>query len=85
MTDGLGLVIKRAEQLRLPAVPHARPDRANVGGGEDEEHLQALQILHHGGEILDGLAIREIARLRDHRHHEVLFHEPRHGFRFGWR
>ena len=32
----LGLVIERAQQLRLPAVPDARADRADVGGGQDQ-------------------------------------------------
>ena len=39
----LGLVVERAQQLRLPAVPDARADRPDVGDGQDEEQLQALQ------------------------------------------
>ena len=61
----LGLVIERAEELRLPAVPDAGADRADVGGGEDGQQLQPLERLHHRGEILDGLAVGQVARLRD--------------------
>ena len=40
--DRLGLVIERADELRLPAVPHARSDRLDVHGGEDGEQLEPL-------------------------------------------
>ena len=72
----LGLVIERAQELRLPAVPHPGPDRANVGGGEDGQKLHPLQRLHHGGEILDRLAVGQIARLRHRRHDEVDLDQP---------
>ena len=39
----LGLVIERAQELRLPAVPHPGPDRADVGGGQDGQQLHPLQ------------------------------------------
>ena len=45
----LGLVIERANELRLPAVPHARSDRLDVGGGEDGKQLHALDRLHDRG------------------------------------
>ena len=41
--------------------------------------------LHHGGEILDGLAVGQIARLRHARHDEVIFDQPGHGFGVGRR
>ncbi len=72
----LGFIIKRAQQLRLPAVPNSRPDRADVGGGKNGEKLQPLERLHHGGEIFDGLSVGKIARLCDARHHEVLLDQP---------
>ena len=81
----LGLVIERAQELRLPAVPDAGPDRADVGGGQDGEQLHALQRLHHGGEVLDGLAVGQVARLRDRRHHEVLLDQPGDGLGVGRR
>ena len=52
------------------------PDRADVGGGQDGEELQPLQRLHHGGEILDRLAVGQIARLRHRRHHEMHLDQP---------
>ena len=39
----LGLVIERAYELRLPAVPDAGADRADIGGGQDGKKLHALQ------------------------------------------
>ena len=77
----LGLVIERAQQLRFPAVPHPGADGADVGGGEDGEKLQPLQRLHDGGEILDGLAVGKIARLRHRRHHQMNLDQP--GDQFG--
>ena len=35
-----------------------------------------LQRLHHGGEILDGFAVGQIARLRHRRHHQMHFDQP---------
>ena len=72
----LGLVIERAQKLRLPAVPHARADGADVGRGQDGEKLQPLQRLHHGGEILDRFAVGQIARLRHRRHHQMHLDQP---------
>ena len=39
----LGLVVERAQQLALPAVPDAGADRLDVGDGEDQEQLQPLE------------------------------------------
>ena len=72
----LGLVIQRAQQLRLPAVPDAGADAPDVRGGQDRQQLHLLDRLHHGREILDGLAVRQVARLRHHRHRQVLFDQP---------
>ena len=68
----LGLIIKRADKLRFPAVPHAGADRLDVGGGQDGQQLQPFRRLHHGGEILDRLAVGQVARLRHRRHHQML-------------
>ena len=43
------------------------------------EHLQPLQRLHDRGEIEDGLAIVEVARLGDLAHGEVLLDQPDDG------
>jgi hypothetical protein len=72
----LGFVIQRAHKLRFPAVPDAGTDRADVGSGQDSQELHALERLHHGGEVLDGLAVGQVARLRHRRHHEMNFDQP---------
>ena len=79
----LGLVIQRAQQLRLPAVPDAGADAADIGGGQDGQQLHLLDRLHHGGEILDGLAVRQVARLRHRRHGQMLLDQPRDQFGVG--
>src|SRR6185312_13774686 len=50
--DGFGLVVQCADQLRLPAVPYARADRADVCGRENGEQLQTFGRLNGGGEVL---------------------------------
>ena len=72
----LGLVIKRAQELRFPAVPDPRAHRADVGRGQDSQQLHAFERLHNRGEVLDGLAVGEVARLRDGRHDEMDFDQP---------
>ena len=74
--DRLGLVIERAQQLALPAVPDARPDRADVADGEDEEQLQPLRRLHDLRKIHDRAAVGEVARLGDPRHGQMLLDQP---------
>ncbi len=76
---GLGLVVERAQELALPAVPDAGSDRLDVGDGEHQQHLQALHRLHDGGEIEDGLAVVEVARLGGDRHGEMLLDQPGDG------
>jgi hypothetical protein len=72
----LGLVIERAQELALPAVPDAGADRLDVADRQHEKHLQPLEALHHRGEIEDGLPIVEVARLGGHRHQEMMLDEP---------
>ena len=72
----LGLPIERAQQLALPAVPDAGPDRANVADGEHEQHLQPLLRLHDRGERLGRSRVGEIAPLRRVGHDQMLFDEP---------
>ena len=81
----LGLVVERAQQLRLPAVPHPGPDGADVGGGQHHQQLQPFERLDHGGEILDGPAIGEIPRLGGDRHHQMLLDQPGDGLGLGRR
>src|SRR5262249_16343169 len=35
----LGLVVKRTDELRFPAVPDTRTDRPDIGGGENSQQL----------------------------------------------
>ncbi len=42
----LGGVIKLAQQLALPAVPHARTHGANVGDSQDQQQAQHFRRLH---------------------------------------
>ena len=49
----LGLVVERAQQLALPAVPDAGTDRADVGDGQHQQQLQPLRALHDVGEVAD--------------------------------
>ena len=79
----LGLVIQRAQQLRLPAVPHAGADAPDVGGGQDGQQLHLLDGLHDGGKILDRLAVGQVARLRHRGHCEVFFDQPCHQLGIG--
>ena len=39
--------------------------------------------MHHRGEILDGLAVGQIARLRHARHHQMIFDQPGDGLGVG--
>ena len=76
---GLGLVVERAQELALPAVPDAGADRLDVGDGEHQQHPQPLHRLHDGGEIEDGLAVVEVARLGGDAHGQVLLDQPGDG------
>ena len=40
----LGLVIERANELRLPAVPHAGPDRADIDDGQHRQQPQKSSL-----------------------------------------
>ena len=72
----LGLMIERAQQLALPAVPDARADGADVGDGQHQQQLQALGRANDVREIADGLGIADIARLRIGAHDEMLLDQP---------
>ena len=72
----LRLVIERAHQLALPAVPHARPDSADVAQRQAMQQAQTVDRLHPGGESLDGARVGEIAALRRLRHGQMLLDQP---------
>ena len=69
-------MIERAQQLPLPAVPHAGPYGADVAYGQDQQVFEPFCRLHGCREGLDGLAVGKIARLRGHAHGEVFQHQP---------
>ena len=76
--QGFGFEIEFAQELRLPAIPDARADGADVGRGEDQQHPQAFGRLHHMDEVLDGLRIGDIAFLGRVAHHQMMANEPGH-------
>ena len=78
----LGFRIERAEQLALPAVPHAGSHGADVGNRQDDQQLQPLEALHDGAEVENGLEVVEIAHLRGLAHQQVIADEPGNRFRF---
>ena len=70
------------QQLCFPSVPNARPNGANVAGGQHQQHLKALAALHDCCEILNGPDIREVAFLRGIRHKEMMQDQPNNGVGF---
>ena len=72
-------VVKLAQQRRLPAVPHLRPDRADIGGGQHQQQLQPLGRLHALDESLDRLRVADVALEGGVAHQEVPAHQPRDG------
>jgi hypothetical protein len=74
-----GFVIKLAQQLALPAVPHAGPHGADIGDGQHQQQAQHLRRLHGVDEIAHGLGIGDVALLRGVAHHQMVAHQPRHG------
>ena len=77
----LGLIIERAQELALPAVPDARANGADIGYSEDQQQTQALQRLDTLGKVHDRLAIVEVSGLRDHGHGQVFLDQPGHELR----
>ncbi len=75
----VGLVIQGAQELTLPAVPDAWPDRADVGGGHDQEQAQALGRLDHLGHVAHRLGIVGVALERGSAQQQMMAHQPRHG------
>ena len=77
----LGGGVQIAQQLPLPAVENAGPDRTDIGDGQQQQQAQALGRLHDLDEILDRLGIGEVALLGDVRHHQMVTHQPGDGLR----
>ena len=71
--------VEIAEQLPFPAVPYARPHRANIDDGQAQQQAQPLGALHYLHEIEDGLIVGEIALEGRGRHEQMIAHQPGYG------
>ncbi len=71
-----GFPIEVSQELRLPAVPHAGADRANVGDGERQQHPEALLRLDDRRQRFRCTRIGNVAPLRRVRHDQVPLDEP---------
>ena len=77
----LGAVIQVAQQLALPAVPHVRPDGADVRHRQHQQQAQALRRADGGDEVLDGARVGDVAVEGGGGAQQVVFDQPRHGLR----
>ena len=77
----LGRFEQGAQQLPLPFVPHARPDRADVDDRQHQQQPQPFGALHLADEILDRLGVGEVALERRRRQQQVVADEPGDGLR----
>ena len=81
--DRLGLVVERAQQLPLPAVPRSGTDRTDIGNRQQQQQLQAFGALDDRGKVFDGLGIGNIAALGRVAHGEMLLDQPGDPVGFG--
>ncbi|CAM4376780.1 hypothetical protein PARU111607_15995 [Palleronia rufa] len=77
------LVVEGAQKLRLPAVPGAGPDAADVADGQQRQQVQPLAGPHRLGEVADRARIAQVALLGHVRHQQVIAHQPLHRFGIG--
>ena len=59
-----GLAVEGTQERRLPVVPGAGADTANIANGEQEQQVKPLARLHRLGEITHGAGIGNVAFLR---------------------
>ena len=71
-----GFPVKAPQKLALPPVPNARADRANVGDGQRNEHLEPLLRLDARRQRLGRARVGDVASLRRVRHDKVVFDQP---------
>ena len=69
--------------MRLPAIPDTGADRFDIDNRQYKEKLQPTGALHQIRKVAHGPWVRNIAPLRDVRHHEMVFDKP--GDRFCFR
>ena len=80
---GLGGGIELAHQLTLPAVPDARADGPHIGGGEHEQHPEAIQIADDLGKGGDGGRVGDVPLLGEVGQHQMVLDQPGHEARAG--
>ncbi len=73
---GFRCIVKVAQQLTLPAIPHAGANGANVRHGQDKQKAQSLEVADPFGELGDGLRVGDVTALRGIAHLEVIADEP---------
>ena len=78
----LGAPVEFPQQRRLPAVPDAGPDGADVGHGQDQQQPQPFRGLDRGDEVADRFQVVDIALERRRAHQQMVAHQPRDRFRF---
>ena len=78
--QGGDLIVEGAHQLTLPAVPHPRPHRPDVGDGQDQQHPQPLGVADQFGEGADGGGVAEVALLGVVAERQMAAHQPDHQF-----
>ena len=65
LKDAVGLVIQFIKQHCLPGGPDVRPNGADIGNGQQIEHLEVFAGLHLVGKIDNHRFIGEVASLGD--------------------
>ena len=80
--DARRLVVELAQELAFPAIPHARPDGANVGDREDQQKSQAFGRLNQITKGLNGLRVADVPGLGVVGKDQMIAHQP--GDKFGF-
>ena len=73
-----GVGVEAAQQHRLPVVPDAGADAADVADGQHGQQLQPARALDRGGEVAGGARVGQVALLGGVRHQQVVLHQPDH-------
>ena len=73
--DAEGPGVEIGEEIRFPFRPHPRPDRRDVGGGEEREHREHFRRPHLAGEANDERWIAGVAPEGEMGHDEMTMDE----------
>ncbi len=68
--------VQRPQKLRLPVVPHAGADAADVARRQHRQQVEPPHALHRLGEVPHRPRVAEVALLRGVRHQQVVAHQP---------